>query len=228
MLKNSIFNKYNVRIKDYGSFKKITYFKNVQSRLMLLNNVPRGTFVITEEKRKEYRRQALSRAKNNIEDYILCNVFDIFFTLTFDEKRHFDYDKSFNSTINWFKNVSRHFDFKYLFVFEEHKKGGLHVHGVCNYDNYLLIKKNNFDYYFIDRWKFGFSNCSYIKDKTKVAKYVSKYITKDCYTYNRKSYFHSQNLKKPIITEKLYRGLKYIYNDNFDYQDHYKKIFLEK
>lgn len=227
-MQNKIFNKFNVRIKDYGSFKKITYFKNVQNRLMLLSNVPRGTSVITEEKRQEYRRQALSRSKNLIEDYILCNDFDIFFTLTFDKRRHYNYDKCYNSTLNWFKNVSRHFDFKYLFVFEEHKKGGLHVHGVCNYNDYLLIEKNNNGYLSINRWLFGFSSCDSILDKRKVAKYISKYITKDCYVYNRKCFFHSRNLKKPIITENLYRGSKYIYNDNFVYQDNYKKIFLEK
>ena len=226
-MENKIFNRFNVRIKEYPTFRKITWFKNYQCRLMLFNNVSPGIYIIDEEKKKEYKRQALTRAKNTVKDYIYSNNFTHFFTLTFNEKYCHGNDMvNFKYTLNWFKNINRNKKFNYIFVFEQHKKGGLHIHGVLEFNDKLKIDKNEHGYDKWADWIAGFSNISRIDDIDKVATYVCKYIIKSPCQVNKHYYFCSRGLKKPIITEELYRGLKYIYKVA-NYEDDYKKIFLD-
>ena len=88
-------------------------------------------------------------------------------------------------------------DFKYLIIFEKHKDGAYHLHGLVsglgqdvytNSNNYLSLA------FFED---LGFNSLSKVRDNIKVSHYITKYISKNIEkTSSGYSYFHSQGLKK--------------------------------
>lgn len=123
------------------------------------------------------------------------NEWKYFITLTLDQN---EIDRTDIMTVTkkfkkWLDNAVQRYDFRYLFVFEHHKdKQGIHMHGVAN-DSFLqlshahspytglpLYSKSGQPIYNIDNWKYGFSTCIPLYgDPVHVAKYITKYITKD-------------------------------------------------
>lgn len=174
---------------------------------------------IDDEEYKE--RQAMEQAyriKRKIKYYCLANNFDLFWTLTLNDKKvnAMNYEYSRKRLQSWLKYMRETYGrFGFLFVPELHKSGRIHFHGVtqgfspplieARYpNNKRLIKKNGIQIYNAPKWKNGFSTVSMIQDREKASSYITKYITKDLIrtpsAYHQPRYFVSRGLKQPEIT----------------------------
>ena len=190
-------------VKEYPSMYKLTVFK-----------FPKARFSVASKKCKDNRSQQIDiarsvrRSRTVISDYILSNDFDMFVTFTFNPKKvnRYDLNACCFKMQSWLSRQQRKSEnmMKYIIVPEKHKDGAIHFHAVMsNYPG--LIKKtnviqNNRRVYNLTSFRFGFTNMQYLDDdKQKVAAYVCKYITKDMVTVsNRRRYWASKNLKKPV------------------------------
>lgn len=146
----------------------------------------------------------ISRSKRKIREYILCNEWNYFVTLTVNGRKHNRYDvneitKHLRKCLHRLRKKSYFYDckFNFLFVIEKHKDGAYHLHGVINIpENFLYENKNGhlsckqFD-------DLGFQSFEEIeKDKEGTAHYITKYISKECIRFPGKSlYICSRGLK---------------------------------
>lgn len=173
----------------------------------------------------EISRISSSRVKSKIRDYALMNDFQYFYTQTINSNYdRFNLEEFKTLILKKFKAYKRiNKDFIYLIIFEKHKNGAFHLHGLVGGLGIDLHKNNNgYDTleFFTD---IGFNSLSKIKDKERVSNYILKYISKDITkTLSGYSYFHSKNLKLPIKEE--------IFIDNFNnlqliYENKYLKKF---
>ncbi len=139
------------------------------------------------------------------------------------EENRKDFKKMSSLLKNWLKTEQlNHFrrhgrKFLYLIVPERHKNGAWHFHalleGYKNETEGFYTRKNKYitvselkktkkdkNRKFIVRYKLGRSEIAPIKDKTKMASYIKKYITKELIQdKNAKRYWASRNLKTPEI-----------------------------
>ena len=175
----------------------------------------------TFEESERSARNSLNRTKQNIYKYSRQANWEYFITLTFDGAKvdRYDFDACIKKTNKWFNHQKTRYahDLKYLFVPERHKDGAWHIHGViCDIGEMKLTdsgrvaigKKSyirstdNANYptiYNLSGWRFGFSTATKVKDKHKVANYITKYLTKDlceC-TFGKKRYYKSYNIPEP-------------------------------
>lgn len=175
----------------------------------------------TFEESDRSARNSLNRTKQNIYKYSRQADWEYFITLTFDGAKvdRYDFDICMNKAVTWLKNQRYRCapDIKYLFVPEQHKDGAWHIHGViCDIGEMKLTdsgrvvigKKSyirtteNTNYptiYNLSGWRFGFSTATKVKDKHKVATYITKYLTKDLCesTFGKKRYYRSRNIPEP-------------------------------
>lgn len=164
--------------------------------------------------------RSLRRSRANIRDLILCNDFDYFATFTFDPKKYdrFNYGLLKNVMLRWIRNQYHRSspNLKFLIVPEYHKNGAIHFHALLKNFNgtkklYKKKTKGNNKIYNITSFRAGYSTCSPLDDnKEAVAKYVSKYITKDLISkYNQQRYFCSKGLIRP----KKYNNIPFLFNN---------------
>lgn len=167
------------------------------------------------------RLRSTRRAKNMVTDYALCNDFELFITLTFDQKLtdSFNYDYCKKLVTTWLNNQRRTSpDLKYILVAEKHISGAIHFHALLHaylgkldiainnkktsmYFGQKLVR-NGKQIYNLNGWKYGYSTASYIDNKQATARYIQKYLSKDFIeAFNKKRYWVSRGLKKP---EKSY------------------------
>ena len=86
-------------------------------------------------------------------------------------------------------------DFIYLIIFEKHKDGAYHLHGLVGGLGKDVYENQNGYLSLYDFEELGFNSLSKIKDKIKLSSYITKYITKDFVkTSSGYSYFHSKDL----------------------------------
>lgn len=133
--------------------------------------------------------KAIRRAKNKIFDIALCNDWEWFATLTFDDKNNRYDNKQISKAVKtWCRNMVNRHNLKYILVPELHKDGAIHLHGLISGDvgaskaftpNNKPIFQNRKRVYNIGRWSGGFSTATKVKDNLAVSKYITKYITKD-------------------------------------------------
>lgn len=210
-----------------------------------------------DSKELDYLQKSINRTKTAISDYVLANGFKDFATFTFDpknskvggeENRH-DFEKMSKLLQKWLNNEQKYHEthhgqkFKYLIVPERHKNGAWHFHALFeDYKNptedfysrknpYITISelksKKNKNRKFLTRFNLGRSELAPIRDKTKMANYIKKYITKELITEpNAKRYWASRNLKKPeivlnIVSEttqipEKYRTQEHEYHEVFE------------
>ena len=154
---------------------------------------------------EEVVRVSTSRIKSKIKDYCECNNFEYFFTQTLIENRDDleTFKKNIQKKFKAYKRINK--NFIYLIIFEKHKDGCYHLHGVVGglgsdvyiNDNFYLSLK-----FFED---LGYNSLSRIKNIFKISNYITKYITKDLIkTESGYSYFHSKNLNVPIREKVKY------------------------
>lgn len=178
----------------------------------------------------EPRHDSFKRAKDKIYDYILCNDWSYFFTGTINPKK-MDSSKPkecLKPLKKWLENMVLRYGISYICIFEYHKKGTIHMHGLIREDakkplrledsgtkiyygfkkpmknrtakRYGLNPDHGKTVYNLKTWRFGWSTAIQVYgEPQQLAHYVTKYITKDNKKIFGKYYWHSRDLKKPKI-----------------------------
>ena len=148
------------------------------------------------------------RARRKIFDYIICNDFDMFVTLTLDAKLidRNDYGAIIKRLNTWLGNRVKRKGIRYIGVPEYHKNGGLHFHfAVKGADKFKLVDSGTVTVdgrkkpiradtarfrgyapdqlhtvYNLPEWKLGFSTAILTYgDRGALAHYLSKELCKD-------------------------------------------------
>lgn len=172
-------------------------------------------FELTEEEKDEENAwRSARRSKKAVRDYIACNDFTHFVTLTYRGEQSTDDDKRMAILSNWLKYMKKkHGKFNYVIVPERHENGALHFHGVIDLKEFELSKGINPEngrfvirrgqqIYNIESWvkNNGWGHAEIIRDQMKLANYMTKYIVKDFETTvskHKKKYWCSKGLNKP-------------------------------
>lgn len=148
------------------------------------------------------------RARARVYDYCMCNPFRYFITLTLDAGKidRFDYGGLVKKLNQWLDNCVRRYGLKYVIVFEHHKDGALHMHGLIN-DALRVVDSGTLTgvprkkkpckprserqrqqwlaagahvVYNLPQWKYGFTTAIEIYgDYHKAVGYVCKYLSKE-------------------------------------------------
>lgn len=234
----TIIKKYGDRYKIIqGSFKLAGYEEEIQNENEIQNQE------IYKNQSYDYKlSQSLSRSRQKISEYILCNDFNMFCTFTIDPKKYNrdNLDLFIKDFSQFIRNVRRlkNYNISYVFIPELHKKGGWHLHGVMNIPLDLLQRFNKSDKlpkYIRDNienlydWKgyrdrFGYCCLEPIKDKNKTSSYVTKYIVKtlgEKIEKNKKVYFCSRGLK---LADTIYKGQPLFQELDYDYVGDYVSV----
>lgn len=196
-----------------------------------LSNIP---FLDSSERdflrslRNSLRTDNFKKTKERLFDYVKSNTWTWFFTGTFDEKRYNSHNADELKKVlqDWFKNMVRNYQISYIVIFEKHKKGGIHIHGLIKENSlfplrlvesgtrsYYGFKKpmrdnialkhgldidNGHIVYNLKTWKFGWSTAIRCYNKPDyIARYVTKYISKGNSKIMGRYFWHSQDLDKP-------------------------------
>lgn len=217
----------------YGDQIKLVLFRFEHNRKTVGAKRKLEESITTSEERFQ---SSLSRARSRIYELAACNEFEFFCTFTIDGEKLDRYDltayrKSFTHFIRN-ENARRLIDDKirYLVIPERHKDGAWHMHGLLSGLSEQL-EKNKYGYMDWPRYseRYGFFNCSRIKDRQATAGYMVKYITKDIAATTRAAgehlFFASQGLKgREVIAKENRGGLP----DDlvFDYEGDYVKTAI--
>lgn len=104
----------------------------------------------------------------------------------------------------WLNNARRKSpNMTHIIVAEPHKDGALHFHVLLgNYEGEMRESGSEWrkqPIFNVVDFKYGFTNFTKIRDKSKTANYCRKYITKDLILSEKgsKRYWRSKNLKTP-------------------------------
>lgn len=219
-------------IKKYGaSTYKIMELKSLRNKGVADNRIISSKGTVNDKKLDCNIR----RAKSRIQEYVMCNDWDMFVTLTLDKKKYDRYNlKKFHQDLTRFirnRNRVGNNEIKYLFIPEEHKDGAWHIHGfVSGLDSselrlfsldetlplYIREKlKNGQKVYQWTKYyeKFGFCDLEPIRDKARASSYVRKYITKELAQCVKETgahmYYCSRGLNVAEIIQKGTVSAKY-------------------
>lgn len=184
-----------VRIKRYGDRYKVIYF----SRPVRMPDAPfesgrRGEGVAGRADSN------LVRARSRVQELALCNDWQWFVTLTLDAGRYdrYNLDGYRRDLAQWLRNQRRltGCEVRYLLIPEQHKDGAWHMHGLLGglpaerlrafgpdeHIPYSILKELKKGVQVYD-WpayarKFGWVTATAVRDKDRVASYITKYVTK--------------------------------------------------
>lgn len=154
-------------------------------------------------------RVSADRSLNMVYKYARANVWEWFFTLTFNPEKvdSFNYEEVTEKLSKWLNNMRRACpEMKYLVVPEKHKSGRYHFHGLfANVDELRFADSGHKDeaghvIYNVSNYSLGFSTATRVQDTARASSYLSKYITKDLTegTFGKKRYWASRNLDMPM------------------------------
>ncbi len=177
----------------------------------------------------------LSRAKNMVREYVLCNTWDWWCTFTIDPQKYDRHNldsfiKDFAKFLNNYNGYKCPVEYKvkYLLVPEQHKDGAWHLHGFIKGIKPQDLYVNQYGYYTWKQYekKFGFISMDRIKNLDKASSYILKYMTKDTNKnvtgLNRHLYYASHGLEKAV---ELYCGKADYYGSwDWEHPDGYCKI----
>lgn len=183
-----------------------------QSKTSKTSSGGRKSFTNMDSDRLEINQQvSINRARRKLRRLLECNFTDtyVFLTLTFNDSKSTDItDISYcQKKFNDFKKRLAYYteknllpDFQYIAVMEfqdQTRKGAIHFHVICN----LIGVSNSI---LKGLWQNGFVHStivnSDITENKKIAFYLSKGITDERLT-GKKKYYHSRNLKKPLMVD---------------------------
>lgn len=168
----------------------------------------RQQYVPSPKTKQELLDASRRRARRKIFDYIICNEFDMFVTLTLDPSQidRSDYGAVIKRLNTWLGNRVRRKGIRYIGVPEYHKNGGLHFHFAVNgADKFRLVDSGTVTVegkkkpiridtarrrgyapeqchtvYNLPEWKLGFSTAILTYgDRGALAHYLSKELCKD-------------------------------------------------
>lgn len=169
---------------------------------------------IRDPDREHSAKVSMNRTIKKIYHFARSNVWEWFFTLTFDPKKvdSFCYEDCTKYLSKWLNNLRRSCpNLRYLVVPEKHKSGRFHFHGLfagcANIDfvDSCHKTKDGDIIYNIGSYRLGWSTATRVKDNSRVTKYLSKYISKDlcAVTFGKKRYWASRNLEDVEPVEML-------------------------
>lgn len=208
------------RIRCYGDF-----IFRVTKRLFNPSSSPR---VVDPEPEQDEDRpsvkfdSALSRAKNMVRELALCNRWEYFVTLTFDDRwDRYSLKDRLKEFLQWIQNCNKSgASIRYLLVPEFHQDGAVHFHALMsgiepsprpfNWPE-SVNRKEDGSYY--DIWKdysdrYGYSAVEPVNDPVAVGFYVSKYITKSLAESSEfvgvHTYYRSRGLQRALEVGSLY------------------------
>ena len=221
---------YNRRTTDYGNgMIEIAAYRSPRLCCMESGRTSYDREAETSDKAQEERtRRQLYSIRRKIKGYAFANSFQWFVTLTFnpDKVDSFDYETAKDTLLKWCRSMRdkyKDIKFDYLIVPELHKSGAVHFHGLlgdipasfveaANPKTGEPVIRHGRQVYNLADWKYGFSDCEKIESPERAASYITKYVTTALLTdkemYNKKRYFNSQGLKKPVVAFTM--------NDNAD------------
>lgn len=167
--------------------------------------------VRTQELASHSLASSKGRTVQQMYEITRSNRWEYFLTLTFNRSiiDSSDYDLITQKVSKWLNNLRNRYasDLKYILVPELHKDGiHYHFHGLLSNIGdiklvYSGIQKKGMKIYNLSNWKYGFSTVSKVQNNSKVASYITKYITKDLCTVtkNKKRYWCSKNCDKANV-----------------------------
>ncbi|UBH14309.1 rolling circle replication-associated protein [Macrococcus armenti] len=203
---------YDFKVKAYNNgVCKVIKYKNYRKKSNTFIHQKKRLKKSTKEEKEAQKKRHVFEIKNLIKDYILCNIFTEFWTLTFDPKKfggEVSDELAYSTMHTFLKKLRRKYGkFNYIAIPERHKSGQIHWHMVTGNLNVELIDSGktfrNQKIYNCNEWEHGFTNVQKMRSKSKVSSYVTKYITKDLlYSPVRKhkcKYWCSKGLELPEI-----------------------------
>lgn len=203
---------YKTKIKEYPNGTKVlTVYKNalfVENSADSMHSCAVEKKVLSDSEKKLEKLRQIYKIKTKIKDYVLCNDFDCFWTLTFKSDRY-DYDAAFLKLEKWLCKMRRKYGrFNYILIPELHKDGAIHFHGVTGGFKGQLedsgVKHNRVKVYNCSDWEYGFTTITKMRSKEKCASYVTKYFTKEMQDTvvekGKKKYWCSRGLRLPAVT----------------------------
>lgn len=161
-------------------------------------------------------KESIRRSKKHVDIIGRANRWTFFITLTFNPNivDSFSYEESSKYLERWLDKMKHRYpDMKYLVVFEKHKSGRWHAHGLLADCRLSLVDsgktKNHTKIYNIEEedYKYGFTTVSYVRSTTAAGSYISKYIGKALgeVPENAKRYWASRNcINEKDCTVKRY------------------------
>lgn len=181
------------------------------------------------------------RAYQKILDYVDCNNFKYFMTLTFgnfiiDRLNHSETRKAFSKWIAAIKRKDK--NLKYIAV-AAYKNNALHFHLLIDTaaENLGLVDSMEKNYingtwhiiYIVGKWKYGLNSATELWNRESAKFYLANNLNyqTDIEFLGKKRYSASRNLKKPVIKKSVYpcndefniRDSILIENYNIDYED---------
>lgn len=204
--------RYKTKIKEYPNGSKVlTVYNNA---LIVKNNDDSIDVSVIEKNERTAEEKELEKLRNlwkirtKIKDYILCNDFDYFWTLTFDTDRY-NYAVAFEKMGKWLRKMRDKYGvFNYIMIPELHKDGAIHFHGVTGGLNAVIrdsgVKHKGVKVYNCTDWEHGFTTLTKIRSREKTASYVTKYVTKEMQNSivekGKKKYWCSRGLRLPAVS----------------------------
>lgn len=184
---------------------------------------------------------SISRSKEAVYELAKCNDWKYFCTFTINKEKFDRYNleafmKSFRKWINNYTRKTGGKKLDYVLIPELGKNGAWHCHGIMNIPRKYLsrFEKGKHPAFLVNskylnlaayEKKFGYCSFGKIRSKEKVARYITKYITKSSATQKRKLnsrlYYCSQGLKRPT---ELERGYDLVTIDGFDFENEWVGI----
>lgn len=154
----------------------------------------------------ESLRCSISRTKKRIKSIALSGQFNWFCTYTFspdivDRYDYYSVSKLFGKYLAFLRRKFP--NLQYLVVPEKHKDGAFHFHGLfSNLDTQFAgyFVKSGETYHDV-LYKYGFTQCSKVRDPIRVANYISKYITKELVIsskHNRRYWYSYSTITVPV------------------------------
>lgn len=222
----------------YSSDVVIVKNYKVKNKIILLRYLREAGF----ETEKKYTQKAtvneekldtnISRARSAIFELAYCNPWELFITLTIDQKKYNRHDlkKYYRDFSKWLQNYNRIHgtSIKYIFIPERHKDGSWHMHGLIMGLPLEQLQMNAYGYldWIEYKEKFGYCSIDKIRNHEAVSKYITKYISKDlgdCVKeLNAKMYYCSKGLERSTIIAKGTLSANNV--PTWDYQNDWVKV----
>jgi hypothetical protein len=213
-------------LKDYKIKRKLTIHKSIRNRGFEIDNIVQKGQAGNDSKLDE----SIYRAKAKIFELAYCNPWDKFITLTLDPVLYDRYDLSkwHKDITKWISNYNKKHGtkLKFLLIPEQHKDGAWHMHGLFMGlpDDHLIKNHNGYLDWLPYRKKFGYCSIDQIKNHEAVAKYITKYVSKnlaDCIKdINAHMYYCSRGLER---ASEIKRGTLSANNVPWDYENDWIK-----
>lgn len=154
---------------------------------------------------QEVRKDNLKRVREKIFDICALNPFDYFITWTLNPELVDRYSPAevlpkIRTCLN---HMQQRYDLRYIVVPEYHKDKAIHFHGLISGDLRMVpsgkTDTTGHTIYNMPQWKYGFSTAIPLYgDSQAVARYMTKYITKDLSKIFGKFYFSSRGLSRSV------------------------------